>query len=825
MPLLALSATAQNHKVSGVVLDSLTREGEPGAVLQFFRASDRSKPFAFTTSDAEGNFSHTLSGNGDYSLMFSALGRKTVWLDFTLQNGEKDKYLGEILVSDDSQALSDAVVTAQRPLVKMDVDKMSYDVANDVDSKASTVLDMLRKVPMVTVDAQDKISVNGSSSFLVTIDGKPNQMITANASTVFKMMPAAAVKEIEVITNPGVKYDAEGVGGVLNIVINKEIAGGAGAADGYYATLRGNVGNRNKGAGLYLSVQKGKFAMSFDGNAGTNKLWQRVGNSLIYDDGSSFLQDQGMTNRMKFGMSSLNMSYEIDSLNLVSASAGWMTFPSKMNGYEENTQFARGGAADGSYLNNTRQKYHYNSVNASADFQHGWAGRPGQTLIFSYQYSGNPTTSDNRRILSSASGIFDGAAPDSRRVSSEANSLSHTFQVDFTLPLSKEHKISTGLKYIYRHNFSTDDYYTYDGSSFVPAPLLGSQYDYYNNIGALYGEYSGIFGKWSFKAGARYEHTWQKIEYDSADNPDFDTDYGDLVPNASVQYSLGQASNIGLTYNLRLSRPGITYLNPYVNKSNPMFWVQGNSDLDVARTHSVGLVYNYFNPFLMVNISGNFSRTGNGIEQYTYSQDGVNITTYGNIVKSTKTGLSAFVNVNVSSKTRIYANMSAGYADLRSSRLGQSNSGWESNLFAGAQETLPWDLRFSQNLIFSGRSYNLQGYNSGFSGAALSLSKSFLSEKLTFSLSAFSPLNSDGCIRFKMYGGNPGNDGLSTPYKSVVSVKVPVRQVSFGVSWTFGSNSGIKVKKTSRSIEKDDIVGASSSSSGAASDATQTVGL
>ena len=126
-----------------------------------------------------------------------------------------------------SKDLDGVTVTRMRRLVKADADKLSYDVKNDEDAKASTVLDMLRKVPMVSVDGEDNITVNGSSSFKVYVDGKPNMMMSSAPSQVFKSMPASMVKSIEVVTNPGAKYDAEGGAGVLNIVMNKEMAGQA----------------------------------------------------------------------------------------------------------------------------------------------------------------------------------------------------------------------------------------------------------------------------------------------------------------------------------------------------------------------------------------------------------------------------------------------------------------------------------------------------------------------------------------------------------------------------------------------------------------------
>ena len=193
------------------------------------------------------------------------MGRKQARRYFKI-NGEEIIDLGEILVEDAAEVLKAGTVTAMRPLVKMEVDKITYNVEDDVDSKTSTVLDMLRKVPMVSVDGQDNISVNGSSSFVVYVDGKPNQMMSQNASQIFKMMPASSVKNVEVVTNPGVRYDAEGVGGVLNITTNKAVTGGQSAADGMYGTLRAQASTRGYGGGLFGSMQQGKFALTANFN-------------------------------------------------------------------------------------------------------------------------------------------------------------------------------------------------------------------------------------------------------------------------------------------------------------------------------------------------------------------------------------------------------------------------------------------------------------------------------------------------------------------------------------------------------------------------------
>ncbi|MBQ9195226.1 MAG: TonB-dependent receptor, partial [Bacteroidales bacterium] len=147
--LLTVSAFAQKTTVRGIVLDSLTRVGEPAAILQFYRLPDTEKAVAFTTTDEQGRFSHSFTLAGNYEMVFDNMGRKVQRRSFTVPADTEVVDLGEILAQDNAEMLKAGSVTAMRPLVKMDVDKMTYHVEDDVDSKTSTVLDMLRKVPMV----------------------------------------------------------------------------------------------------------------------------------------------------------------------------------------------------------------------------------------------------------------------------------------------------------------------------------------------------------------------------------------------------------------------------------------------------------------------------------------------------------------------------------------------------------------------------------------------------------------------------------------------------------------------------------------------------
>lgn len=797
--LLACAAYAQSTTVKGFVLDSLTRQGEPAAVISFFRSGEADRPAAFTVTAEDGSFEKAVPGKGSYELHFSNMGRKPRTVLFEL-NGQEVLDIGEILIEDDVQTLKAGTVTAQKTLVKMEVDKITYKVEDDVDSKTSTVLDMLRKVPMVSVDGQDNITVNGSSSFQVYVDGKPNQMISSNPGQILKMMPASVIKDIEVVTNPGAKYDAEGVGGVLNLTTNLSMTGGKSISEGQYAnvTLQGTT--RGFGGGIYYSMQKGKLALSINGNAskmymgGTVSDMERI---QKHESGDFITRTLGEADiKMPFYMCNMNMSYEIDSLNLITAGAGWVgndmsyvspfeaSFTSSMMNYE--------------YGGSVLTEQTTNSVNANVDYQHTWAGRPERSLVISYRFSGAPSSNDilNRFDPQKTEGIVMA----DRRTDGFTNSLSHTAQADFSTPLGSGagHIINVGAKFTARHNLSDQSNFIFDSNDYQFTPEGSLEYDFYNNIGAIYAEYDGKFGQFGIKAGARYEHTWQEVNYPQGNGQNFDLNYGNLVPMASLQYNIGQQQNVGLSYNMRISRPGITYLNPFVdNISDPTAKTYGNPDLKAEMGHTLSAVYNYFSPEWIVSLTLRQGFTGNGISQYGFYDDEHKLnTTYGNVVSTSTSGLNAFVTWIPGKKTRIIFNGGGSWTDIRSEALSQSNSGWTYNLLLGVQQTFPWDLRLSANAIASGRTVTLQGYSSGMLLGTLGLTKSFLDDRLSLSINGVSHLT--GGRTMKVESVSQTKDFISR-----TDTGVPLRQISLSLSFSFGKQDNLKVKKSRTSIQEE----------------------
>ena len=697
-----------------------------------------------------------------------------------------------VIYKESDEMLKEVEIVAQKPLVKMKVDKMTYNVAQDEDSKSSTVLDMLRKVPMVTVDGQDNITVNGSSSFKVYVDGMPNVMFSSNPSMVFKSMPASAVKSIEVITNPGAKYDAEGAAGVLNIVMNKQNTQAAQSMNGFNGTVRASAGNKQLGASVFLNGQQGK--LSYSANVMTS--YNKPGNTTtemeqIQDNGVSQILTSDNDLKTPFTMGSLSLGYQIDDMSALNLTAQVNSMNTKTTG---TTYTTMGGAAYGngfSYGSTTDMKMSRTSFSGSIDYQRFFNKQHTHSLGFTYQLNYSPATTETTNNFLDTSSYIDLT---NRYSESKDKTTNHIFQLDYSLPIGIGQTLNLGSKLQLHDATSDSKYYLKD----VYDPSTSSEYEYKNTILAGYGEYVGNWEKFGLKAGLRYEYTWQDVKYQLGNGQDFSTGYGSLVPTASMQYNLGVGSNIGLTYNMRISRPGISYLNPYVDKSNPIALFYGNPDLDVEKAHNVSLVYNAFTQKLMVNLNLHHNFVDNAISQYSFYDDNNLLnTTYGNVVKSHQTGLSGYVSYLLTKNTRLFFNGAVNYIDLRSTVLDQKNSGWTANVMGGVQQTLPWDLKLSAFVISSTKSYTLQGWSSGFNLITASLSKSLLKNKLNLSVSGLMGLNKGGNLSIETY--SRGKD-----FTSRNAVKVPIYGVTFTVSYTFG-NAKIVQKQHQSRVQNDFI--------------------
>lgn len=816
--MLALCAKAQNtqhsYTITGVVADSVTHEGEPYATLTIARADSAAKPVKQALTDIKGRFSISSSGTGSYLLMVRSMGRKPMQRAYTVDATTRTIDLGTLLLQDGGNQLETVEVVAYKPLVKADVDKIAYSVEDDPEANTNTVIEMLKKVPMVTVDGQDNIRVNGNSSFKIYVNGKPNNMMTKNPKEVLKSMPASSIKKIEVITNPGPKYDAEGVGGILNIVTEGK------GPEGYNATFSGRANNSSYGGGLYATVKQGKLTMSVNYNASSNhspKGYTYSDRSQIGTDGtvtSSTVADGYTKGHSQWQGGDVEASYEIDTLRLITGSFSLSKFTSKRDAL--NTAFstvpATGQRLYG-YRSPSHSKENWDDYSASLDYQRSFSVKD-RLLTLSYRLESSPSTSDSRYLYTDREAADDWQTFIDRmrdqRMDGDENTMEHTFQIDYTTPFAKHHTWEAGVKYILRRNKSDNDRYnlgtgdkdeTYDSDN-------SSHYRHHNDILAAYTGYGLTLDKWSARLGLRYEHTLQKVEYLLGRGTNFHKNFDDLVPSARLGYKFSDATNLSLGYKMRINRPGIWYLNPYLDDRIPDAISQGNPNLDTEKSHAVDLQFSSYNSKLTYTLTGTYRFVNNSIESVDRLVNDRNIeglpnptgkdviySSYANIGHIQYAGLMAYANWTPITNTRITLNGSVGYSHMSD---GQSlrNHGWCTNIDASLQQTFAKTWIFNASYYVQTPQPTLQGKDARYQWYNFSLSKSFMDKRLTLTAYIINPFGK----RYFCYRSETVADNFRTTASSSWC------QLYYGVSVRFRIGKlKASVKHTERSVENDDV--------------------
>ncbi len=684
-------------------------------------------------------------------------------------------------------------VTAQKKLVKNEVDRTTYDVQGDTDAKSSSVIEILRKVPFVTVDGQGNIKVNGSSNSKVYRNGRPNRNYTNNSKDVLSSIPADMVKNIEVITEPGAKYDGEGADAILNIIINDKLSmdGVVGTAQGAYSASGQHYGN------LFLTTQVRKFTLggnysvqrlSHDGTfhyGNKEYLYKPSGNvQLISDRGDN----PGWLHNIE-----LEASYEIDKRNLLSLSFGGYSYNVDINQTGTTSLLSGNNSVIYSYaekLHDSNQQYF--DFNGHIDYQH-LTGRKGEALTFSYLLSTTNTRQQANRIYSEMENMPVGYSAFESRT--KGNFAEHTFQFDWERPLSEHHQISVGTKYIFRDNSSLSKFDYNDGTE------SHSDFAHQTHIAAAYGEYRFVSDAWNARAGMRYEYSYIDAHYKDGSNPDFDKHLGDRIPSLGISYKINDRNTLKLNYLSRIYRPGIYYLNPAVEET-PDEVSNGNPSLKSAHPHNISLSYMLTLPKLTANVSLSSTLNNTGIGEYNYLVDDVRHTTYENNLKLRGYALNTYLRWTISPTTSLMLNNSVQHRKLRSHQLGLENERWHWTFYAQAEQQLPRKIKLS---LATGRNEstldNLYNYSKPTYFYMLTLSRSFLKEE-RLSVRLMGYCSSGSFSKYEQYN----TIVINGDYTGCSSWATHSRNLTLRVSYRFGSLKA-HVKKTNKTIENEDLIG------------------
>ncbi|RYF71536.1 MAG: TonB-dependent receptor, partial [Cytophagaceae bacterium] len=725
-------------KLSGVLTDSVTNQPVEYATVALINATT-GKPVDGAISDGRGKFNLKNLPEGEFKLQYSFIGYQTRNSAPIKLAKNTDLNLGSVILAPDVRLLGEVTVTGQRAMIEEKVDRLVYNAEKDLTAKGGDASDILKKVPMLSIDLDGNVSLRGSSNIRVLINNKPSTIVAASVADALKQLPADLIKTVEVITSPSAKYDAEGSAGIINIVTKKNTLRGL--------TLNGDIGGGTRGSNLGLNgaYRQGKLGLTLGayGRAMYNRSSTSLDQTTQTASGTQRTVQQGSSSdRPLFGTYTLGGDYDLKPNESISASVrfGTRNFTQKQNLLTDLYM-------NNLYLSTTDRdvssKNLSNSIDASIDYLHTY--KPQQELSFSAQMSkANVTNNFTANYLNGGNEIL-------RRQKNLNDNTNQemVLQADYQTPLGTRQLIETGGKVTMRQVDSESQYLIATGNSEVFTTDLSNtagSLDYKQGIQAGYVSYTyASRTKYTVKAGARYEHT--NIDaYDAKGARLAIPDYGNLVPSLNVSKSLSQTTTLKAAYNRRIQRPFLQQLNPNVNASNPQNISKGNPLLSPELTDNIELSLSTTIKKVYLNTSIFARQTNNAITQVRLPSDSIPggiVTTFRNVGFEQTLGSNVFANVQLTSKWSInggvdlyYRTLEGQVAGLDGKSITQKNSGFVIGGRLTTQLQFGKGWGFQANTFVSGPRVQLQGQQGGMYMYSLGVRKDIANKAGSIGLAA-----------------------------------------------------------------------------------------
>ena len=734
----------QNEKtitISGKVIEKGTNLPLEYATIVFENISNKQLSGGIT--DAKGNFKFEIP-SGNYNAKVEFISFKSVVIaqkEFT-----SDTNLGTFSLVGDVEQLDEIQVIAEKSTVEIKLDKRVYNVGKDMMVKGGTVSDVLDNVPSVTVDAEGNVALRGNENVKILIDGKPSGLAGINIADALKLLPADAVDKVEVITNPSARYDAEGGGGIINIILRK------GKANGVNGSVMVNAGDpETYGASVNLNRKSDNYNLfsNFGYNYRNNPGNSMTDSEYFNADGSTnrFIKERRTNDRLNKGY---NANFGID-LNLTN-SLTWtnaLTFRENNGENPDNVFFYNFDASNNPTSTRNRfndQKSDDFSIEYSSNFTKKFK-KDDHKLTVDIAVSQNR---ENEFATITDQVLGDPSSLDIQGTSNKNSQQRNLLQTDYVLPIGKNGRFEAGYRGSFTNNL-TDFVVTPDSD-------FSNKLEYVENVNALYTQYGSKINKFSYFLGVRFEDS--HIEVNSLSLNDYNTKkYNNFFPSATVNYEFSESSSVSLSYSRRINRPRGRFLNPVSSLSSNINIFQGNPDLDPSMTNAIDLGYLKkwnkltFNTSAYVNVTNDafqFIRKESGL-----FVEGVPVilSTPINLSKEYRAGFEFNLNYTPYKWWRLNGNFNAfrnetqgdySYVDYLGDTVNQNFDNVAFTWFTriSSKITLPYKIDWQTNGTYNAPQTNAQGRSLGVASVNLAFSKDILKDKGTIALNVSDLFNS-----------------------------------------------------------------------------------
>ncbi|GAA0880480.1 outer membrane beta-barrel family protein [Algoriphagus jejuensis] len=744
--LLGTGSFAQQAKgkLRGTIVDKENSEPLPFSTIGIYTEKD--SLIGGGISDENGKYNVELPFGKFYALIEFMGFESQKTRAFTLSREDQNVDLGEIALASTASDLNEVVVQGEKTVMELSLDKRIFNVGKDLANAGGNASDILMNLPSIAVDPDGNVSLRGSSNVRILIDGKPSGLVSFKGSSGLRQLPANMVERVEVITNPSARYEAEGMAGVINIILKKDSKQGF---NGSFEVIAGyplntgfttNLNFRHNRINWFIN-----YGLSYQKRPGVSELYQEVYNedgttSILSQNNSSTVT--GLNNNLRGGL-----DYYFNENSILTASYLWrrsdahritdIRYNDYLNSFDnylgyslrrqDETEDEPNKEAIINYKRTFAEKGH--EFTASFTYLNYWE-RSDQLFT---QYSFTPE---------------DTAIPANDLVQTSLNDEyenQYLLQMDYVKPFATKGKIETGLRTSFRE--MENDYIVQEqneSGDYVTIPGLDNIFLYNENILAAYAIVGNETGKWSYQGGLRAEHTDVEtiLVETGEENP---RDYLNFFPSAHLTYNVSEENAFQLSYSRRVRRPVYNDLSPYVTFSDQRNFFSGNPDLNPEYTDAFEMGHiKYFDKATLFS-TVYFRNTVDKIERIRQvNDDGFSVTAPYNLTGEKSFGVEFSGDYRVKDWWKLDFNANFFHARIDASNIGQTDLrktySWlfrQTSRFTFGEG---WDIQVRAN--YEAKQKTAQGYRKGIFFMDLSASKRILEDRGTLVLNVTDIFNS-----------------------------------------------------------------------------------
>ena len=765
--------------IKGTVTDQQSGEPVEYATIVLLSA-DGANQINGTLTEPDGSFKLSDIPAGDYQLKATFIGyTEQLVAEVKTTKKSPDLELAPIELANDAVLLEGVEVTGEASLVENRIDKLVYNAEKDATNQGGDASDVLRKVPLLSVDLEGNVSLRGSSNLRILINGRPSTIFATSVADALKSIPSDQIKSVEVITTPSARYDGEGSGGIINIITKKK------EAQGFTGTVNTSVGTRQNNFGLNVNALVGRFGI----NGGVNGFWSWKRDAEIdfrrRDFGTGDLVTRQLTqngvNESGFFGANGNVGafYDFNAYNSINLSGRYNRFARNQEGTTSGLLQDFRTPSEVAFFRFNDSDNANSGFDGTLDYRKTFPDQPDRELILAFQLSGQNSNTDN---------IVDqtGELPIYQRDllnNNDGLNLEYTAQLDYVHPAGERLKLETGLKTVIRRIDS--DYRTQvkpnDGGTFTDDARLTDKFFYDQDVYAGYLSANWtISDNWGLVAGARYEATEIGGDFRS-ENPSFENSYQNLLPSIILSRKLSEFSNLKASYNQRIQRPSLFYINPFTAISDPNSLQIGNPDLQPEIVDQYELAYNTYIKGVVINGAVYYRKTDDLIESFLrVGDEGIaSTTTFLNIGQSDTYGANFFTSFTVWKKLELRASVNYGRYNgtgfIGGEQLERSADLISGN--GGGSYKFSEKLRADFFVFGRAKQQTLQGSNPAFSLYGVGLNYD-LSDRTSVGLRIITPFSEDKVFASELSG---------TDFEQYSAFTIPFRSFGINFSHKFGA--------------------------------------